>query len=494
MPSDNDGDSGKSPGPSPYLSPQAGRGVAGVRANGRVSLARSREGAPADAHASFPTRSFASSVNKEVSQQGRGLEVKSTAFAISGSGRTALRACLVSLAVLGPMHGAAPVRAATASNQSPAELQRFQSFLHSLYPAAAALGIDQAHFEAMTHALTPDPAVARSTTRQSEFERRFSAYFSEAVSERRVREGRALASRWHSQLAIIARRYGVPPSMLLAAWGMESDYGQAMGDKDIVRSLASLAFFQLDRPLFRKEFIDALLMLQKGEVARGKLKGSWAGAMGGPQFLPSTYLAHAVSFAGGRPPDIWSNAPDILASIAAYLKASGWQSGAAWGMEVRLPSRFAYPTLQADFSRWAALGIRRADGGVLPKHGAATLFLPEGAGGPAFLLGANYWVIKTYNNSDAYALSFACLADRIAGGHGLRAAWPKSVKLWRRSEKAEIQRLLHRLGYYKGTIDGRFGPTSRDAIHAFQLVDGDQPADGIGGSDLLARLRKRAGE
>ena len=391
-----------------------------------------------------------------------------------------------------------PLRAATISSQaatsSPAELQRFQSFLHSLYPAAGARGIDRAHFEAVTHALTPDPAVARSTARQSEFERRFSAYFSEAVSERRVREGRALAGRWHSQLAIIARRYGVPPSMLLAAWGMESDYGQAMGNKDIVRSLASLAFFQPDRPLFRKEFIDALLMLQKSAVARGRLKGSWAGAMGGPQFLPSTYLAHAVSYAGGRAPDIWTNAPDILASIAAYLKASGWQSGAAWGVEVRLPARFSYPTLQADFGRWAALGIRRADGGALPKHGAATLFLPEGAGGPAFLLGANYWVIKTYNNSDAYALSFACLADRIAGGHGLRTAWPKSVKLWRRSEKAEIQRLLHRLGYYKGTIDGRFGPTSRDAIHAFQLADGDQPADGIGGSDLLARLRRRAGE
>jgi lytic murein transglycosylase len=330
--------------------------------------------------------------------------------------------------------------------------------------------------------------------RQSEFERRFSAYFSEAVSQRRIQEGRALASRWHSQLAIIARRYGVPSSMLLAAWGMESDYGQTMGNKDIVRSLASLAFYQPDRPLFRTELINALLMLQKGAVARDKLKGSWAGAMGGPQFLPSTYLAHAVSFAGGRAPDIWSNAPDILASIAAFLKASGWQSGAAWGMEVRLPARFSYSTLHADFSRWAALGVKRADGGSLPERGAATLFLPEGAGGPAFLLGANYWVIKTYNNSDAYALSFACLADRIAGEQGLRAAWPKSVKLWRRSEKAEIQRLLHRLGYYKGTIDGRFGPSSRDAIHVFQLADGDQPADGIGGGDLLARLQRRAGE
>lgn len=224
------------------------------------------------------------------------------------------------------------------------------------------------------------------------------------------------------------------------------------------------------------------------------MTGSWAGAMGGPQFLPSAYLAHAVSYAGSAPPDIWTNVPDILASIAAFLKASGWKRGASWGMEVRVPPAFAYATLHADFRRWAAWGLKRADGAALPGEGAATLFFPEGAKGPAFLLADNYWVIKTYNNSDAYALSFACLADRIGGGQGLHAAWPKTQMLWRRSEKAEMQRLLQKLGYYKGVIDGRFGPSSRDAIHAFQLAVGDQPADGVGGADLLERLRKRAGQ
>jgi membrane-bound lytic murein transglycosylase B len=395
--------------------------------------------------------------------------------------------------------GSVPARGATlpkgpqASLSAPVDIVRFHAFLESLRALAAAHGLDRAFFEQATRALSPDPSVARAPTRQSEFERRFSAYFSEAVGDRRVRQGRELAGKWHAELSVIAQRYGVPASMLLAAWGMESDFGRAMGGKDIIRSLATLAFVQPERPLFRDEFLDALIILQKGAVVRADMKGSWAGAMGGPQFLPSTYLAHAVSYSGSRAPNIWTNAPDILASIAAYLRASGWQRGAPWGMEARLPAHFTFTSLHADYRGWTALGVTRADGRALPARGDASLFLPEGAGGPAFLLGANYWVIKTYNNSDAYALAFACLADRIAGSQGLRAAWPKTVKLWRRPEKAEIQRLLTRLGYYKGIIDGKFGPSSRDAIHAFQLADGDQPADGIGGADLLARLRKRAG-
>lgn len=375
---------------------------------------------------------------------------------------------------------------------SPEELSQFHAFLESLYPEAAKRGVSRETFRAAFQDLTPDPSVARATGQQSEFERPFAAYFAGAVAQRRITEGRELAHKYQAQLAEITRRTGVPGSMLLAAWGMESDFGRAMGGKDIVRSLATLAFRQPERSLYRDELINALVILAKGEVPRDRLKGSWAGAMGGPQFLPSAYLTHAVSYAGGPAPDIWTNAPDILASIAAFLRASGWKPGARWGLEVRVPHNFTYATLHADFRQWAAWGFTGADGTALPQSGEASLFFPAGAKGPAFLLGDNYWVIKTYNISDAYALSFACLADRIAGGNGLHTAWPKDVPQWPRSEKAEMQQILQKLGYYKGTIDGKFGPSARDAIHAFQLAAGDQPADGIGGANLLSLLRAKA--
>lgn len=413
------------------------------------------------------------------------------AFCVWLAGVTALGP---DLGRIGPAVAAEQSDKAGTSSLSREDLHRFRGFIDGLFPQAAARGVDRGTFDAVFRDLTPDPSVAHAPARQSEFEQPFSAYLAEAVAQRRIAQGRALARQWQKELAEIGHRSGVPGAMLLAAWGMESDFGHAMGDKDVIRSLATLAFIRPDRGLFRDELVNALVILKKGAVSRATMKGSWAGAMGGPQFLPSTYLAHAVSYAGSAPPDIWTNVPDILASIAAFLKASGWKHGAPWGMEVRLPRSFAYAKLHADFREWAALGLKRAAGGALPGEGAATLFFPEGAKGPAFLLGDNYWVIKTYNNSDAYALSFACLADRIAGGQGLHAAWPKAVKLWRRSEKAEMQRLLQRLGYYKGSIDGRFGPSSRDAIHAFQIAVGDQPADGVGGAGLLARLRKRAGE
>lgn len=386
--------------------------------------------------------------------------------------------------------------AGPAAAQAPAdapEPERFRSFLDSLYPQAAAKGIGRESVEAIFRDLTPDPAVAAAPTRQSEFERPFSAYFNEAVVGRRIAQGRALAQQWAGEIVVISQRFGVPGPILLAAWGMESDFSRSMGAKDVIRSLATLAFRQPERALYRDELIAALVMLVKAGVPREKLTGSWAGAMGGPQFLPSVYLAHAVHYRGVGAPDIWSNGADILASIGAFFQGAGWQPARPWGMEVQVPEGFAYGALHADFRHWAGLGFRRADGAALPAAGRAALFFPEGAGGPAFLLGDNYWVIKTYNNSDAYALSFACLADRIAGGPPLHRPWPKAPTLFRHDEKVEIQRLLQKLGFYEGTVDGRFGPTSRDAIHAFQLAHHDQPADGIGRRDLLAKLRKAAG-
>lgn len=398
-------------------------------------------------------------------------------------------ALLPAVVAAGTPASAAPSPATQA--RPAADEAAFHSFLESLWPKAQARGISRATFDQAFRGLTEDLSVPVAAAAQPEFERPLSAYFAQAVSARRIAEGRALATRWQSELGEIEARYGVPRAILLAAWGMESDFGRVRGDKDLVRSLATLAYRRKDRDLFVDELLDALVIVQKGAVPREKLKGSWAGAMGDPQFLPSAYLKYAVSYRGG-PADIWDRPEDTLASIGNFLHASGWNRNLPWGMEVSLPQNFAFAALHADFADFARAGVRAADGSALPSRGKATLFAPSGAGGPAFLLSDNYWVLKAYNNSDSYALSLANLADRIAGKSGLHAAWPKKEKMWSRSEKTEIQQLLTRLGFYSGTIDGKFGQASRDAIHAFQVEVHDLPADGIGRGDLIERLRARA--
>jgi len=387
---------------------------------------------------------------------------------------------------------------ATAQNAPPqagsrGEESAFRTFLETLWPQASARGVSRATFDQAFAGLTEDLSAPAAVGKQPEFERLLSAYFTEAVSPTRIARGQAFAQRYRRELAEIEHRYGVPRAILLAAWGMESDFGRMRGDKDVIRSLATLAFRRKERDLFVEELLNALVILQKDAIPRNKMKGSWAGAMGDPQFLPSAFLKYAVRYSGDGFADIWDKPADTLASIGNYLRASGWNRALPWGLEVIVPANFAFTTLHANFRDFAAAGIRAADGSALPVEGQATLFLPAGAGGPAFLLSDNYWVLKVYNNSDSYALSLACLGDRIVGRAGLHAAWPKNQKLWSRSDKIEIQKLLTRLKLYKGTLDGKFGQASRDAIHAFQIEAHDAPADGIGGADLLTLLRARAG-
>jgi membrane-bound lytic murein transglycosylase B len=386
--------------------------------------------------------------------------------------------------------GAANAQSAAQQTENPGSA--FRTFLESLWPRASARGVSRATFDQAFAGLTEDPSVPAAVGQQPEFERLLSAYFTEAVSPLRIARGRALARQYESELALIERRTGVPRAILLAAWGMESDFGRVRGDKDVIRSLATLAFRRKDRDLFVEELLNALVILQNGEIPRDKMRGSWAGAMGDPQFLPSAFLKYAVSYSGGGFADIWGRPADILASIGNFLSASGWNRALPWGLEVILPANLAFTTLHADFREFAAAGVAAADGSALPAEGKATLFLPAGAGGPAFLLSDNYWVLKAYNNSDSYALSLACLGDRIVGRAGLHQAWPKNQKLWSRSDKIEIQKLLTRLKLYHGTLDGKFGQASRDAIQEFQIEAHDAPADGIGRADLLMLLRAKA--
>jgi membrane-bound lytic murein transglycosylase B len=211
--------------------------------------------------------------------------------------------------------------------------------------------------------------------------------------------------------------------------------------------------------------------------------------MGGPQFLPSAFLKYAVTYTGRGSPDIWNNALDSLASIANFLRQSGWQPGLSWGMEAILPKNFDFASLHDSFAAFAEEGVKSANGEPFP-HGDATLFLPSGAAGPAFLLSANYWILKEYNNSDSYALSLALLAQRIEGKPRLRGRWREGEIFLSRTQKAEIQRLLESLDFYHGPVDGRFGQASRDAIHAFQISVKAHPADGYGSLDILRRLRE----
>jgi membrane-bound lytic murein transglycosylase B len=298
-----------------------------------------------------------------------------------------------------------------------------------------------------------------------------------------------MRARYARPLREIAAKYGVPASMIVALWGMESDYGRSRGDRDILRSLATLAFLNPDNPVYGDEFVYSLVLLKKG-VPRAKLRGSWAGAMGDPQFMPSAYLKYARSFSGEGRPNIWTSAPDSLASIANFLKDSGWRPGVPPLIEVRVPPNFDYATLRQDFSLWRRQGFARLGGGALPDRGEAMLFFPEGAGGPAFLLSANFFVLKAYNFSDSYAFAASVLADRIAGRPVLRQKWPRESQRLTLAERKKIQSELSRRGFYKGKIDGRFGPVTRMAIHAFQRRAGIRRADGFPSRALLEALER----
>jgi membrane-bound lytic murein transglycosylase B len=385
--------------------------------------------------------------------------------------------------------GAAVLFLALALTQGHAETdQGFQTFLQSLWPRAEAAGVRRATFDAACAGLTPDPAAPSAAAKQAEFDKPLKSYLAEAASAARVKRGRAALKQWSRELASITQRFGVPPEIIVAAWGMETDFGAAKGGADIVRTLATLAYLRQDRELFRDEWIAALVVLDRGVVPRAKLKGSWAGAMGDPQFIPSAYLKYAVSYDGSAFADVWDKPQDSLASIANFLHQSGWLANLPWGMEIELPPNFDFASLHASFAAFAAQGVVNADRSPLRAQGDGTLFLPSGAAGPAFLLSHNYWVLKAYNNSDSYALSLGLLADRIGGGSDLKGRWPAAEVFLSWSDKSTIQRELQKRGFYSGIIDGRFGQASRDAIHAFQISVKINPADGYGSPEILRRL------
>jgi lytic murein transglycosylase len=363
----------------------------------------------------------------------------------------------------------------------------FLAFVEALRPDAAARGVTPQTFEAAFRGIVaPDSAVLARTHRQSEFVRPVWDYLVGAVSGGRIARGRARAATLVTTLQAIEGRYGVPGPVVLAIWGVESDFGASAGDVPTIRALATLAAAGHRGTLFRDELLAALTILQRGDVTPDRMSGSWAGAMGQVQFLPSTYLAQAVDFDGDGHRDIWASAPDSLASIAAYLKDLGWDPALSWGYEVRLPEGFDLARYAGDLADFTARGVRRADGGPLPSRGRASLFLPGGLGAPAFLITDNFEVIRGYNTSDSYALAVGHLADRLGGGPPLAAPWPAAPGLDGPGLR-KLQVGLASAGLYDGPTDGRAGPKLREAVRRYQIRAG-LPADGYATATLLAHV------
>lgn len=372
----------------------------------------------------------------------------------------------------------------------PAKASDFSGFVDGLWPSAQAAGVSRETFAAAVAGLAPEPGVLAKPKAQAEFTISIPAYLAETVTNGRVARGQSVAASLSGPLGRAAARHGVPGEIMVAILGVESNFGTATGGADVLKVLATLAWKGHRAETFIEEFIAALVMLEKGYATRAQLRGSWAGAMGQPQFMPSAYLKFAESDEGSGAPDIWRSQADSVASIANFLAKSGWVAGVPAVVEARLPEGFDYADFDLDFARWRALGVARADGEALPAAGAASLYLPAGANGPAFLISDNFEVIRQYNTSDAYAMSVAILAERIAGRDVPTAPWPRVAPLSTADVKA-MQQLLTERGYYRGTIDGKLGRTSRNAVHAFQLAEGLRPADGFATKEVLARLRAR---
>jgi len=369
----------------------------------------------------------------------------------------------------------------------------FSECLAGLRGPAQASGVDAATFDKATRGLTPNPDVLAMAQVQPEFKTPIWDYLAGLVDEERVRDGQAMMSRYGQALAVAESRYGVDRATITAVWGVESDYGRSFGTRPVIQSLATLTCAGGRRVgYFRGELISALKIIQHGDIDPAQFNGSWAGAFGHTQFMPSTFLRVAVDLDGDGRRDLINSIPDALGSTAAYLRKGGWTPGQEWGFEVRLPEHYAGPagrTRKEPMAVWAARGLTRIDGQRLPASGTAGLLLPAGPAGPAFLVTRNFDAIYSYNAAESYALAIALLSDRLRGRHGLVAAWPTNDPGLSRAERREMQALLMRRGYdLDGKADGVIGTKTKQAITDFQSRAGLRP-DGRASVSVLAALR-----
>jgi membrane-bound lytic murein transglycosylase B len=369
------------------------------------------------------------------------------------------------------------------------------AFLERLWPDAQKKGVARATFDTAFASFASDPEVLTLNASQPEHVKSAGDYAALLVSPTRIANGQAQVVTLGATLSALEARYGVDRHILLAIWGMESAYGTSMGERSVVRSLATLALSDTRRGDFwRGELIAALMILERRDTTPDKLLGSWAGAMGHTQFIPSTYAAYAVDFDGDGRRDIWGTVSDGLGSTANYLKASGWVAGEPWGFEVVLPMPFDFGLSASNVTKtraeWQVLGVVPARADQAANSLPLQLILPAGAAGPAVLVTRNFQAILRYNRSVFYALSVGHLADRIAGAPAFVRGWPEDDKALSRIDREDVQRLLQGQGHDVGDIDGVLGTRTRVAIRAFQRTQG-LTEDGHPNGALLAKLRER---
>ena len=383
-----------------------------------------------------------------------------------------------------------PVLAQTTPATAPPDFGRC---IDSLQGEARAAGVSETTWRTLTRGLVPDLSVIDKLNYQPEFQMPIWDYLSGLVDDERVQQGQAMLRQHAAVLERVQQRYGVPAETVVAVWGVESNFGQSLGKYPLVQALGTLSCIGRRQAFFRGELYSAMRILQAGHIAPERLIGSWAGAFGHTQFMPTTFERLAVDGDGDGRRDLMDNTADALASTANFLSKAGWQSGQPWGFEVKLPAGFSTADegrrSKRPISEWIARGVRKADGSPLSASlGSAGLMTPSGPQGPAFLVFKNFDAIYSYNAAESYGLAIAHLSDRVRGAGPFVTAWPTDDPGLSRAERRELQGLLVLRGHEIGEVDGMLGDKSRAAIRVEQARLG-QEVNGRGGVKLLRALR-----
>ncbi|CAN7741237.1 lytic murein transglycosylase [Bradyrhizobium sp. LjRoot220] len=385
-----------------------------------------------------------------------------------------------------------PLMTAAAIRQAAAN---FPNCVAAMWPDAARRHVTQANFERFTAGLAPDLRIMDLMDSQPEFTKAIWDYLDILVNDNRLAKGREVLAKYKPQFDAAEKAYGVDRYAIASIWGIESNYSTQMGDRNVLNSTATLACIGRRQGYFKDEFLTALEILNRGDLRPEQMRGSWAGAFGPTQFMPTAFKRYAVDADGDGRRDVVDNPADLIASTANNLRKDGWQSGQTWGYEVVLPKGFNF--MLADkakampIAQWEQQGLKRADGRPFGNPAdKAYLLAPAGADGPGFLMLQNFRVIMKYNPAEAYALAIGHFGDRLRGGAPFVQPWPRQERVLSRAERLELQQLLAQRGYYKGTPDGQFGGMTREALRGFQASIG-APADGFASADVLERLRGR---
>lgn len=369
----------------------------------------------------------------------------------------------------------------------------FDNCVAGMWPDAARRGISRESFDQFTAGLTPDLRIMDLMDSQPEFTKAIWDYLDILVNDTRLAKGREVLTKYKTQFDAAEKAYGVDRYIIAAIWGIESNYSTQMGDRNVLRSTATLACVGRRQAYFKDEFLEALEILHHGDLRPEQMRGSWAGAFGPTQFMPTAFKRFAVDADGDGRRDVVDNPADLIFSTANNLKKDGWQSGQTWGYEVVVPKGFNY--MLADKARamtlpqWEKLGLKRANNAAFPAMtDKAYLLAPAGAEGPGFLMLTNFRVIMKYNPAEAYAMAIGHFADRLRGGPPFVQPWPRQERVLSRGERLELQQLLVQRGFYKGTPDGQLGGQTREALRSYQASIG-AAADGFASSEVLDRLR-----